>query len=62
MLDSNCAKHTLEGKGSRIIITNGENKQQTQTSKLKELHQLKENGILTEEEFKAAKKRILSDI
>ena len=52
---------TLEGQGARVVITNGgaENKSVSKSEQLRELHQLKSDGVITQEEFEQAKRRIL---
>lgn len=56
--EDNRQKERQEDK--KVIIENtGEMKQSTQLSSLKELAELKEQGIITEEEFQESKKRIL---
>lgn len=52
---------TLEGKGFRVVITNEEsgNESKNKAQQLRELHQLKVDGILTSEEYETAKKKIL---
>ena len=53
---------TLEGDGARVIITNKKedgNNQKSKAEQLRELHQLKSDGILTQQEYENAKKRII---
>jgi hypothetical protein len=54
---------TLEGKGERVIITVKQDKNDDNKSKavqLRELHQLKVDNIITNEEYKQAKQNILN--
>lgn len=52
---------TLEGQGARVVITNGgaENKSVSKSEQLRELYQLKSDGVITQEEFEQAKRKIL---
>ena len=53
---------TLEGEGTRVIITNkgGSHSTKDREKQLRDLHQLRVDGILSREEYEAAKKRVLS--
>ena len=53
---------TLEGDGARIVITNKviDNENKNQADQLRELHKLHADGILTQDEYEAAKKKILN--
>ena len=51
----------LEGKGSRIVITNETQKQSDEADRIRKLHELLKDGIITKEEFEAKKKSILND-
>ena len=52
---------TLEGKGTRHIITNdtGTKEPKSQTQELRDLHKLKIDGVITEQEYESVKKKIL---
>ena len=52
---------TLEGKGTRIVITNETDTKESksQAQELRDLHKLKIDGVLTEQEYESAKKKIL---
>lgn len=52
---------TLEGKGTRIIITNETDTKESKSKsqELRDLHKLKIDGILTEQEYEFGKKKIL---
>jgi len=53
---------TLEGKGTRLIITNETDYEKTPVNKadqLRELHKLKSEGIITEQEFEETKRKML---
>ena len=49
---------TLEGDGTRVVIE-GSKEPKSQADQLRELNQLKVDGILTPEEYESAKKKIL---
>ena len=52
---------TLEGEGIRHVITNdtGTQKHKSKAQELRDLHKLKIDGVLTEQEYETAKKKIL---
>ena len=52
---------TLEGKGIRHIITNdtGIKETKSRAQELRELQKLKNDGIINEQEYESAKKKIL---
>jgi hypothetical protein len=53
---------TLEGEGERVVITNKQGNSDDSKSKadqLRDLHQLKADGIITDEEYERAKRKIL---
>jgi hypothetical protein len=53
---------TLEGEGSRVIITNkgGKTALKDREKQLRDLHKLRVDGILTQREYDAAKRKVLS--
>lgn len=54
---------TLEGKGTRHVITNdtGTKEPKSQAQELRDLYKLKIDGLLTEQEYESAKKKILDN-
>jgi hypothetical protein len=52
---------TLEGEGMRIVIKNGVggSPHKNREQQLRDLHQLKVDGILTQKEYEAAKQKVL---
>lgn len=53
---------TLEGKGIRVIVNqkDGNTSEQTQAEKLRDLKKLHQDGVLNDDEYQAAKQKILS--